>query len=87
MVSRHATERVELADERQRDGMVGDVVTADTAAMHCEQMTMKAADNSNEIACILNSIPIGSGLFLDGIGTIGDGGSIGHDLFLGLGCE
>ena len=52
--------------------------------MQGQKMTVEAADNGGQIAGILNSIPIGSGLFLDGIGTIGDGGSIRHSLLIGL---
>jgi hypothetical protein len=63
--------------------VVDEVIATDTAAMQGQQMPMKAADNGHEIAGILDGIPIGSGLLLDGIGTIGEGGSICHDLFLG----
>ena len=48
---------------------------------------MKAADNGDEIAGVLYGVPVRSGLPLDGIGTIGDGGSIRHDLLLGLGVS
>ena len=67
--------------------MVDEVVTTDAAAMQGEQVTMKTANNSDEIAGILDGIPIECGLLLDGIGTIGDSGSIRHFLLLGSGVS
>ena len=55
--------------------MVDEVVATDPAAMQGKQMTMETANNGHQIAGILDGITIGSGLLLDGIGTIGDGGS------------
>lgn len=60
--------------------MVDEVVTTDAVAMQCEQMTVETADNGYQIAGILHGGTIRSGLLLDGIGTIGDGGSIRYGL-------
>jgi len=64
--------------------MIIQVVATDAAAMQGDQVAMEAADNSDEVAGILDGITVGSGLLLDGIGTIGDSGSIRHFLLLGM---
>ena len=60
--------------------MIDEVVTADAAAMEGEQMPVKAADNGDEIHGVLDGVGVGCGFLLDGIGTVGDGGSVGHRL-------
>lgn len=52
--------------------------------MEGEQVTMKTADNGNEIAGILHGVRIGCGLLLERIDTIRDSGSVRHFLLLGL---
>jgi hypothetical protein len=47
-------------------------------------MLVKAADDGDEIHGVLNGIGVGSGFLLDGVGTVGDGGSVGHDWLLGF---
>ena len=56
---RHATERIQLAGERQRHGMVDEVVAVDPATMQGQNVAMKAAHHGNEIAGVLHRI--GSG--------------------------
>ena len=80
---RHATERVQLAREGQRDGMIDDVIATDPAAMQSQQMTMKAANHGDKIAGVLHGIRIGCGFLLNRVSPVGDGGSIRHGLFLG----
>jgi hypothetical protein len=63
-------------------GYVPASIATHAAAMQCEEITVEAADNGHQIAGILHDISIGCGLLLDGIGTIGDGGSIRHVLLL-----
>ena len=84
-VGRHATERVELAREGQRDGVIDDVVTTDPASMSSRQVTMKAVNHGDEIAGVLHGVRIGCGFLLNRVSPIGDGGSIRHDLLLGVG--
>ena len=62
--------------------MIDKIIATDAATIQGQQLTMKAADNVHEIAGILNGNSIGSGLPLDGIGSTGVGGSLGHDLLL-----
>lgn len=54
-VGRHATERVQLADKGQRNGMVDEIIATDAAAMQGQQVTVEAADNGDEIAGILDN--------------------------------
>ena len=64
--------------------MIDEIIATNAAAMQGQQMAVEAADNCGQIAGILNGVCIGSGMFLDGIASIGDGGSIRHFLLLGL---
>jgi hypothetical protein len=64
--------------------MVDEVVTADATAMEGEKMALKTADNGDEIYSVLDSAGVGGSSLLDWIGTIGDGGSVGHDWLLGI---
>jgi hypothetical protein len=82
-VERHAARAVQLADEGERDRMVDEVVAADPAAMNGEQMPMEGADNGDEIYSVLDGIGVGCGRLLDGVGTVGNGGSVGNGLLLG----
>jgi hypothetical protein len=86
-VERHSTQAVQLAREGERDWMVDEVVTADAAAMQGEQMSVKTSDNGNEITSVLDGAGVGCGLLLDGVGTVGGGGSVGHDWLLGFGFK
>jgi hypothetical protein len=65
--------------------MVDEGVTADSAAMEGDQMSVEAGDDGHEVAGILDGVCVRSGFLLDTAGTVGDRSSVGHDLVLGLG--
>lgn len=65
--------------------MIDEIIATDAAAMQSQQVAMKTADDGHQIAGILYGVPIRSCLLLDSFGTVGNCGSILHDLFLGLG--
>ena len=64
--------------------MIDEIIATNAAAMQGQQMAVEAADNCGQIAGILYCISISSSLLLDGIGSIGNCGSIRHFLLLGL---
>lgn len=73
----HPAKHGELADEGQRERMIDEVVAGEAAAMQSQQVAMKAADNGDQVAGVLDGIGVRGGLLMDGIGSVGDGGS-GH---------
>src|SRR5580692_7963925 len=64
--------------------MIDEVVAAHTAPMEGEHVSVKAADNGDEIHGVLHGIGVGCSFLLDGISTVGGGSSVGHRLLLGL---
>ncbi len=77
-VERHAAQAVQLAQEGERDRMVDEVIPGDAPAMKGEHVTVKTANDGNQIYGVLDGIGVGCGLLLDGIGTVGDRSSVGH---------
>jgi len=68
----HPAQAVELADECQRDRVIVEIITRYARMAQGEQMSVKTADNSDEIHAVLNCVGISGGFSLAGIGTVGD---------------
>lgn len=64
--------------------MIDEIVAADTAAVQIKQVPVKTADDGDQIARILHGVCVRCGLLLDEIGSVGDGDSFRHGLFVGL---
>ena len=62
--------------------MIVEVVTTNAGSMQSQQVSMETSHNGNDVDANLHCVGIGCGLLMDWVTSVGNCGSLGHEMLL-----